>query len=66
MAGKNYVEEKVARGGKIRTETGVDHSSHQLNHKESMLGRTMKGGPTDLSHSLNAGSYNSKGGGGGR
>lgn len=51
-------EESAHFGQKIRTETGPDRSSHKVNHDEALTGRGMKGGPTDLSHSLNAGAYN--------
>ena len=54
-------EEKAHFGQKIRSESGVDHSSHKVNADEALMGKKMKGGPTDLSHSLSAGSYNNEG-----
>lgn len=45
-------EESAQMGQKIRTETSPDRSSHSLNANESLMGRKMAGGPTDLSHSL--------------
>lgn len=55
------VKEKAHFGQTIRTETSPDRSSHKVNAKEALEGRKMGGGPTDLSHSLTAGSYNDKG-----
>lgn len=52
--------ESVARGGKMVTSTSPDRSSHNLNAKESLNGRAMKGGPTDTSQSLKAGQYNNE------
>ena len=52
-------EEKAHFGQTIRTETGPDRSSHKA-EGEALTGKPMKGGPTDLSHSLTAGSYNDK------
>lgn len=54
-------EEKAHFGQKIRTETGPDRSSHKLNGDESLMGRKMKGGPTDLSRSMQAGAMNDEG-----
>lgn len=51
-------EESAHFGQKIRTESSPDKSSHKVNMNEAIDGRSMKGGPTDLSHSLSAGSYN--------
>ena len=53
-------EESAHWGQKIRTEVAPDKSSHKVNMNEAMEGRAMKGGPTDVSHSLNAGAYNDK------
>lgn len=50
-------EESAANGQKIRTEVAPDKSSHKGNMAEAMDGRPMRGGPTDLSHSLKAGGY---------
>ena len=50
-------EEKAQMGQKLRIETGPDKSSHKASGDEDLMGRPMKGGPTDLSHSLSAGSY---------
>ncbi len=55
-------EEKAHFGQKIRTETAPDRSSHKTDMGQALDGRPMKGGPTDLSHSLKAGSYNDVGG----
>ena len=54
-------DEKAHFGQKIRTEYAPDRSSHKVNQDEAIMGRKMKGGPTDLSHSLKAGSYNNEG-----
>lgn len=54
-------EESAHMGQKIRTDSGVDRSSHKVNADEALSGRKMKGGPTDLSMSQNAGAYNDKG-----
>lgn len=51
-------DESAHFGQKIRTESMPDRSSHKMNGDESVMGRSMKGGPTDLSRSLTAGSYN--------
>lgn len=51
-------EESAHFGQKIRTESNPDRSSHKVNGDEAISGRAMKGGPTDLSRSLTAGSYN--------
>lgn len=53
-------EESAHMGQKIRTETAPDRSSHKVDMNEALNGREMKGGPTDLSHSLKAGAYNDK------
>lgn len=45
-------EESAHFGQKIRTETGPDRSSFMKNDAEALSGRTFKGGPRDLSHSL--------------
>lgn len=45
-------EEAAHMGQKIRTETSPDRSSHKVNADEALCGRKMKGGPTDVSHSL--------------
>ena len=57
-------EESAHFGQKIRTEAAPDKSSHKV--EGAVEGRPMKGGPTDLSHSLHAGSYNDVKGKGGR
>jgi hypothetical protein len=55
-------DESAARGQTIRTEGGVDRSSDKRGMDEAIMGRAMKGGPTDLSSTLSgAGSYNDKG-----
>lgn len=54
-------EEKAHFGQKIRTDSGPDRSSHKVDANEALMGRKMKGGPTDLSRSLTAGSYNDEG-----
>lgn len=51
-------EESAHFGQKIRTETNPDRSSHKVKADEAISGRTMKGGPTDLSRTMNAGSFN--------
>lgn len=51
-------EESAHFGQKIRTDTNPDKSSHMVNANEALMGRSMAGGPTDLSKSLNAGAYN--------
>lgn len=45
-------EESAQMGQKIRTETGPDRSTYQVNETESLMGRKMNGGPTDLSRSI--------------
>lgn len=45
-------EESAHFGQKIRSETSPDRSSHKVNKDEAFCGRKMKGGPTDVSHSL--------------
>ena len=46
-------EEKAHFGQKIRTETSPDKSSDMMvNKSEALMGRKMKGGPLDISHSL--------------
>jgi|GEM_PF-2405502 hypothetical protein len=45
-------EESAHFGQKIRTETGPDRSSFMKNDSEALVGRSFKGGPRDLSHSL--------------
>jgi hypothetical protein len=55
-------EESAHMGQKIRTETSPDKSSHKVDMNVALEGRKMKGGPTDLSASLKAGSYNDVGG----
>lgn len=45
-------EESAHFGQKIRTESGVDRSSHMKNDAESVSGRSFGGGPRDVSHSL--------------
>lgn len=50
--------EMAARGQKIMQETGPDRSSKgEKGDKESLHGRPMKGGPNDLSHTLEPGRY---------
>jgi len=44
--------EKAHMGQTIRTETSPDRSSHKGKSDEALMGRSMRGGPTDLSHSL--------------
>lgn len=58
-------DESAARGQKIRTESGPDRSSERRGVDESVMGRKMGGGPTDLSATLGgAGAYNDKSSGG--
>jgi len=45
-------EEKAHFGQTICSETSPDRSSHKVNKDEAFVGRKMKGGPTDVSHSL--------------
>ena len=45
-------EEKAHHGQTICTETGPDRSSYKVKADEALMGRKMKGGPTDVSHSL--------------
>lgn len=50
--------ESAARGQKIMQETGPDRSTKsEKGDKESLHGRTMKGGPEDLSHSMSPNRY---------
>ena len=53
-------ETKAHFGQTIRTDYAPDKSSHKADMEEAASGKSMKGGPTDLSHSLTAGSYNDK------
>jgi hypothetical protein len=46
------IEEAVGDGQTIRTETGPVRHFVPGEQDESVLGRPMKGGPTDLSHSI--------------
>jgi hypothetical protein len=48
-------EESAHMGQKIRSETSPDRSSHKVNEQEAFCGRKMKGGPTDISHSIKSG-----------
>ena len=54
-------EEKAHYGQSIRTETSADRSSHKVSADESLMGRKMKGGPTDLSRSMKPGAFNDEG-----
>ena len=45
-------EEKAHFGQSIRTESSPDRSSHKVKNDEALCGRSMPGGPTDVSHSL--------------
>lgn len=54
-------EEKAHFGQSIRTESGPDRSSHKVNMDEALMGRKMKGGPTDLSRSMKPGASNDEG-----
>ena len=54
-------EEKAHFGQKIRTDAAADRSSHKANADESLMGRKMKGGPTDLSRSMQTGGMNDEG-----
>ena len=52
--------EKASHGQKIMQESGPDRSSKgEKGDKEALHGRTMKGGPEDLSHSMKANRYSS-------
>jgi hypothetical protein len=58
--------EKAHFGQTIRSDSAPDNrSSHKVNSEEAMAGRKMKGGPTDISHSLGSAgevqTYNNKG-----
>lgn len=48
-------DESAANGQRLRTETAPDRSSHKFGGDESCCGRKMKGGPTDVSHSIKSG-----------
>ena len=54
-------EEKAHFGQTIRTDSGVDRSSHKVNQEEALMGRKMLGGATDLSRSMKAGGFNDEG-----
>ena len=54
-------DEKAHFGQKSRTETAADRSSHKVDATEAAMGRKMKGGPTDLSRSMQVGSFNDEG-----
>lgn len=54
-------EEKAHFGQSIRTESGPDRSSHKVDANEALMGRKMKGGPTDLSRSMKVGAQNDEG-----
>lgn len=43
-------DESARDGQKVRTEGAPDRSSHNL--KGGIMGKPMKGGPADVSHSL--------------
>lgn len=45
-------EESAHFGQKLRTESGVDRSSHMKNDAEAVSGRSFGGGPRNTSHSL--------------
>ena len=63
-------KERAHFGQEICTETSPDRSSHKVDANEALMGRKMKGGPTDVSHSLGGAgevqTYNDKGGKPGR
>lgn len=48
---------KTARGGTIRSETGVEREKpiKGVSNEEALTGRKMGGGPTDLSRSVSGG-----------
>lgn len=48
--------ESAARGQKIMNETGPDRSTDKAG-KEALVGRSFKGGPEDLGHSMNPNKY---------
>ena len=48
--------ESAARGQKIMNETGPDRGTEKAD-KEALHGRSFKGGPDDLSHSLSQNKY---------
>lgn len=54
-------EEKAHFGQSIRSENGPDRSSHKTDANEVLMGRKMKGGPTDLSRSMKVGAQNDEG-----
>lgn len=54
-------EESAHFGQKIRTEGPPDRSSAKVNMDEALMGKSMKGGPTDTTHSTTPGYYNDKG-----
>jgi hypothetical protein len=51
---KTRYDESVARGGKIRTETGPEREDKlpQISDKVAILGTQLSGGESDLSHSI--------------
>ena len=58
--------ESAARGQKIRTESAPDRSSKgEKGDKEALHGRTMKGGPENLEHSMKPNMYGKMGAKGG-
>jgi hypothetical protein len=58
MKRKGCMTESAHFGQTIITETGPDRSSHKLDHNQALAGKPMKGGPTDVSHSISGGSVN--------
>lgn len=49
---KGRIEEKAHMGQKIRTDFPPDKSGYMIGGDEDRVGRPMKGGPRDLSHSI--------------
>jgi len=51
---KTRYDESAARGQKMRTETGPEREPKisQISDKEAILGTTLSGGESDLSHSI--------------
>ena len=64
---RKMMKESATRGQTIRTETAPVREKSMVNDKEALAGRSMGGGPSDMSASLEGpGRLNDKGGGRGR
>lgn len=55
MSDKSRVNESAARGQTLRTEFGRDRSDDWGMSDEAKSGRDMKGGDSDISHSISNG-----------